>query len=140
MRTVRPPKTHANPVDAFIPRKLAEEGLDSAPPADRYQLLRRLSFDLTGLPPSPEEIEAFLQDDSEEATGRVIDRLLTIDAAPLNATRTALKLFEIPEIQCPMISEILVHDIGSCKPQNADEADCFPLIDLISRTDAKLVF
>ncbi len=70
----------------------------------------------------------------------VIDRLLTIDAAPLNATRTALKLFEIPEIQCPMISEILVHDIGSCKPQNADEADCFPLIDLISRTDAKLVF
>lgn len=70
----------------------------------------------------------------------VIDRLLTIDAAPLNATRTALKLFEIPEIACGSISEILVHDIGSCKPQNAEEADCFGRIDLISRTDARLVF
>ena len=70
----------------------------------------------------------------------IIDRLLTIDAAPLNASRTALKLFEIPEIQCQAVSEILVHDIGSCKPQNAEEIDCFPLIDLISRTSAKLVF
>ena len=70
----------------------------------------------------------------------VIDRLLTIDAAPLNATRTALKLFEIPEIDCANVSEILVHDIGSCRPQNGEEMDCFPLIRLISKTDAKLVF
>ena len=70
----------------------------------------------------------------------IIDRLLTIDAAPLNATRTALKLFEIPEIACDNVSEILVHDIGSCRPQNGEEMDCFPLIRLISKTDAKLVF
>lgn len=69
----------------------------------------------------------------------IIDRLLTIDAAPLNASRTALKLFEIPDIRCDAISEILMHDIGTCKPQNADEIDCFPLIELISRTNAKLV-
>ena len=70
----------------------------------------------------------------------VIDRLLTIDAAPLNATRTALKLFEIPDIECGAISEILVHDIGSCRPQNAEEQDCFGIIELISRTGARLVF
>ena len=70
----------------------------------------------------------------------IIDRLLTIDAAPLNATRTALKLFEIPEIACDNVSEILVHDIGSCRPQNGEQMDCFPLIRLISKTDAKLVF
>ena len=70
----------------------------------------------------------------------VIDRLLTIDASPLNASRTALKLFELPDISCADVSEILIHEIGSCKPQNQAEIDCFPLIDLVSRTDAKLVF
>ena len=69
----------------------------------------------------------------------VIDRLLTIDAAPLPSARTTLKLFEIPEIQCGAISEILLHDLESCKPQNAEEIDCFPLIDLVSRTGAQLV-
>lgn len=69
----------------------------------------------------------------------VIDRLLTIDAAPLPAARTTLKLFEIPETACTAISEILLHDIPSCRPQNADEMDCFPLIDLVSRTAAAMV-
>ena len=71
--------------------------------------------------------------------GGVIDRLLTIDAAPLSAERTTLKLFEIPEIQCDAISEVLLHDLGSCRPQNGEEMDCFPMIDLVSRTDAALV-
>lgn len=69
----------------------------------------------------------------------VIDRLLTIDAAPLPAARTTLKLFEIPETSCGAISEILLHEIGSCKPQNADEMDCFPILDLSSKASAQLV-
>lgn len=69
----------------------------------------------------------------------IIDRLLTIDAAPLPASRTTLKLFEIPEIGCENISEILLHDVTSCKPQNADETDCFALMDLVSRAPAALV-
>jgi hypothetical protein len=69
----------------------------------------------------------------------VIDRLLTIDAAPLPAARTTLKLFDIPETRCDGISEMLVHDIGSCRPQNAEEIDCFAVVDLASRADAALV-
>ncbi|WP_390915600.1 hypothetical protein [Pseudosulfitobacter sp. SM2401] len=72
-------------------------------------------------------------------TEGIIDRLLSIDAAPISAARTTLKLFEIPEIACSEISEILLHELASCKPQNADEMDCFPLLDLISRTPAQLV-
>jgi hypothetical protein len=72
-------------------------------------------------------------------TNGIIDRLLSIDAAPISAARTTLKLFEIPDIACGDISEILLHELASCKPQNADEIDCFPLLDLVSRTPAKLV-
>lgn len=69
----------------------------------------------------------------------VIDRLLSIDAAPLPVARTTLKLFEIPETTCAGISEILLHELTSCKPQNADETDCFPILDLNSKTSAPLV-
>ncbi len=69
----------------------------------------------------------------------VIDRLLSIDAAPLPVARTTLKLFEIPEISCTNISEILLHDMTSCKPQNAEETDCFAIIELSSKTSAPLV-
>ncbi len=72
-------------------------------------------------------------------TGGVIDRLLTIDAAPLPSSRTTLKLFEVPELQCSAISEILLHEIGSCKPQNGEEMDCFGMIDLTSKASAPLV-
>ena len=72
-------------------------------------------------------------------TTGVIDRLLTIDAAPLPAARTTLKLFEIPETGCADISEILLHELASCRPQNADEIDCFPMMELLSRTPAGLV-
>ncbi len=71
-----PDSDRANPIDAFINRKLAEAGLEAAPPASKLTLIRRASFDLTGLPPKPEEIEAFLNDDSPEAWARVVDRLL----------------------------------------------------------------
>lgn len=69
----------------------------------------------------------------------IIDRLLTIDAAPLPASRTTLKLFEIPETGCGDISEILLHDIGTCQPQNAEAIDCFPILALESKTSAPLV-
>ncbi len=69
----------------------------------------------------------------------VIDRLLNVDAAPLPVARTTLKLFEIPEIACTDISEILLHAIDTCKPQNEDNTDCFPLVSLVSRTSAPLV-
>lgn len=73
-----------------------------------------------------------------DATG-IIDRLLSIDAAPLPAARTTLKLFEIPDIACTDISEVLLHEIPSCKPQNEDERDCFAMLELSSRTSATLV-
>lgn len=68
----------------------------------------------------------------------VIDRLLNIDAAPLPVARTTLKLFEIPGIACDDISEVLLHAIETCKPQNEENTDCFPMVDLVSRTSAKL--
>lgn len=69
----------------------------------------------------------------------VIDRLLSIDAAPLPIERTTLKLFAIPEIACTDISEILLHDITTCKPQNEAELDCFAFLKLNSKTSTKLV-
>lgn len=69
----------------------------------------------------------------------VIDRLLSIDAAPLPVSRTTLKLFEVPEMACENISEILLHDLTSCKPQNGEEMDCFPILTLQSKANAALV-
>jgi mono/diheme cytochrome c family protein len=65
-----------NPVDAFILQKLEQKGLTLAPEADRATLLRRASFDLTGLPPQPAEGQAFLADTAPDAYERMIDRLL----------------------------------------------------------------
>lgn len=69
----------------------------------------------------------------------IIDQLLTIDAAPLPTARTTLKLFEIPKTECDNISEVLLHEIATCQPQNGENIDCFPLINLISKTSAGLV-
>ncbi|QDU49033.1 PSD1 and planctomycete cytochrome C domain-containing protein [Gimesia panareensis] len=66
----------SNPIDAFILRKLEEHQLTLQPEADRLTLLRRASFDLIGLPPSPEEIKQFLDDQRPDAYARMIDRLL----------------------------------------------------------------
>lgn len=69
----------------------------------------------------------------------VIDRLLAIDASPLPVARTTLKLFEIPETTCADISEVLLHDVTSCQPQNEAATDCFPFLALSSKTSAALV-
>ncbi len=65
------------PVDAFILEKLESQGLKPAPEASRAALIRRVTFDLHGLPPTPEEIQAFERDRSPGAWERVVDRLLT---------------------------------------------------------------
>jgi hypothetical protein len=65
-----------NPIDAFAAAKWAEKGLKSAPLADRRTLLRRVYLDLIGLPPTHEQIEAFLKDDSPDAYEKVVDQLL----------------------------------------------------------------
>ena len=65
-----------NEIDRFILTRLESEGLSPAPEADRETLIRRASFDLTGLPPTIEEIDNFLTDESPEAWENVIDRLL----------------------------------------------------------------
>jgi hypothetical protein len=65
-----------NEIDRFILARLEERGLAPAPRADKRTLLRRLTFDLIGLPPTPEEIEAFLRDESPRAWANVVDRLL----------------------------------------------------------------
>jgi len=66
----------ANPVDAFIYDKLQAKGLKPAPPASRAALIRRTTFDLIGLPPTPEEIAAFVADTSPDAYKNLIERLL----------------------------------------------------------------
>jgi hypothetical protein len=65
-----------DPLDHFILAKLEDRGLSPAPPADKRTLLRRLYFDLIGLPPTPEETEAFLRDASPDAVEKVVERLL----------------------------------------------------------------
>lgn len=65
-----------SPIDRFIFAKLREKGLVPSPEADKRTLIRRLTFDLTGLPPTPEEVESFLKDDSAEAYERLVNRLL----------------------------------------------------------------
>ena len=64
------------PIDAFVLRTLRAHALAPSPEADRRTLLRRVTFDLVGLPPAPEEIEAFTHDSSPDAYERVVDRLL----------------------------------------------------------------
>jgi hypothetical protein len=73
---IEPPALVRNPIDAFVLARLKAEGLAASPEAPRETLIRRLTLDLTGLPPSLEEVDAFLADTSGEAYEKVIDRLL----------------------------------------------------------------
>ncbi len=69
-----------SPIDHFVLARLEEDGLRPAGDADRRTWIRRITFDLTGLPPAPEEVEAFVADLEEGAAARVVDRLLASDA------------------------------------------------------------
>jgi hypothetical protein len=80
VRPAIPAVTTANrvrtPIDAFILHRLEQQGMKPSPEADRPTLIRRLYFDLLGLPPAPEEIDAFVRDRSPDAYERLVDRLL----------------------------------------------------------------
>ncbi|WP_165229307.1 PSD1 and planctomycete cytochrome C domain-containing protein [Aquisphaera insulae] len=73
-----------NPIDAFLLAELRRKGIDPAPEADRRDLIRRLSFDLIGLPPAPEEVERFVADRDPMAYEHLVDRLL---ASPQHGER-----------------------------------------------------
>jgi cytochrome c553 len=75
-----------NAIDQFILATLQEKGLKPSDPADRLTLIRRVTFDLTGLPPTPEEIDAFMHDPAPDAYEKLVDRLL---ASPRYAERWA---------------------------------------------------
>ena len=75
-RIQNPKSKIQNSIDAFIVAKLAEKGLPQSPAADRRTLIRRLNFDLVGLPPTPEEVDAFVADDEPRAYEALVDRLL----------------------------------------------------------------
>jgi hypothetical protein len=83
-----PPKRPAGTIDSLIRAKLGQEGLKPAPAADKRTLIRRVTLDLTGLPPTPEEVDAFLKDGSYE---KVVDRLL---ASTRYAERMAVRWLE----------------------------------------------
>ncbi|MFH6602559.1 DUF1553 domain-containing protein [Maribacter algicola] len=92
-----PPKVRlhdkvGNPIDNFILAKLEVEGLKPNPPADKETILRRLSFDLTGLPPTIEEIDNFVNDDSPDAYEKQVDRLL---ASPHHAEQLTLDWMDL---------------------------------------------
>jgi Protein of unknown function (DUF1553)/Protein of unknown function (DUF1549)/Concanavalin A-like lectin/glucanases superfamily/Planctomycete cytochrome C len=80
-----------NPIDSFVLARLEQEGVAHSAETDRPTLIRRLSFDLTGLPPTPEETQAFVEDRSASAYEKVVDRLL---ASPRYAERMAIRWLE----------------------------------------------
>jgi len=90
--TVRTRERVRNPIDAFILEKLEAKGVTLSPEADRQTLLRRASFDLTGLPPDPAEVLAFLSDPTPDAYERMIDRLL---ASPRYGERWGRKWLDL---------------------------------------------
>jgi hypothetical protein len=81
-----------NPIDRFVLARLEQEGLRPSPEADRRTLLRRVALDLTGLPPTPVEVDAFLADKRPDAYERVVDRLL---ASPRYGERMALHWLDL---------------------------------------------
>jgi hypothetical protein len=93
-KVVRPAVPEVNdkwvrtPIDAFILDGLRQKQLTPSPGANRNQLIRRVTYDLTGLPPTPEEVSAFLKDTSPDAYEKVVDRLL---ASPQYGERWAMK-------------------------------------------------
>jgi len=85
IRNVEPPRVKDEQwprsfLDRFILAELEQNGLRPAPQADRRMLIRRATFDLTGLPPTPEDVDAFLKDPAPEAFSKVVDRLLASKA------------------------------------------------------------
>lgn len=90
--TIAPHSPSPNPIDAFIDQKRDAAGIAAAPKADPATLLRRVTLDLTGLPPTPEELDTFLADPSPKAYDTVVDRLL---ASPHYGERMAVPWLDL---------------------------------------------
>ncbi len=86
------PDAAPHPVDAFVRARLAREGIEASPQAGKTNLLRRVTLDLTGLPPTVAELDAFLADDTPEAYGCAVDRLL---ASPAYGERMAMDWLDV---------------------------------------------
>jgi hypothetical protein len=111
---VRPPvptgvTTSSNPIDAFVAAQMKQKGLKLAGPADKRTLLRRVYFDLIGLPPSPEEQEAFLKDDSPDAYEKVVDRLLASEQHGVRYGRHWLDVERYADIDERMYAQPGIH-------------------------------
>ena len=89
---VKQPAWPRNTIDYFVLARLDQVGLKPSPPADRYTLARRVSFDLIGLPPTPEEVDEFVNDHSPNAFEKFVDRLL---ASPQYGERWARRWMDL---------------------------------------------
>lgn len=98
----------SSPIDAFVAAKLFQNGLNFSPPADRASWMRRVYFNLIGLPPSPQELKAFLEDASPQAAERVVDRLL---ASPRHGERWARHWMDVARY-----AETHGHDEDAIRP------------------------
>lgn len=76
VKVTLPSQNKKHPIDVLVQRQLKEKGLSFSPTAQKQTLIRRLSFDLTGLPPAHAEVEAYLKDESEDAYEKLVNRLL----------------------------------------------------------------
>ena len=85
-------RAEGNPIDGFIQERLAREGLKPSPEADRRTLARRVTLDLTGIPPTPEETAAFLKDTSPGAYEKLVDRLM---ASPRYAEQQTMRWLDV---------------------------------------------
>ena len=94
---VKHPEGVRNPIDRFVLKRLEQEGLGFQPQADRRTLIRRLTFDLTGLPPTSQEIDAFLHDSSDRAYEKLVDRLLASTAYGEHVAQAWLDLARFAE-------------------------------------------
>jgi hypothetical protein len=98
-----------NPIDAFVAAEYKTKGLTAADPADRQTLLRRVTLDLTGLPPTPAEQDAFLKDQSPDAYEKVVDRLLASEQHGVCYARHWLDVLRYADADERMIASPGIH-------------------------------
>lgn len=99
----------ANPIDAFIAAEYQARGIEAAGPTDKGALLRRVSLDLTGLPPTPAELEAFLNDTSPSAYEKVVDRLLASEQHGVRYGRHWLDVLRYADVEERMTAAQGIH-------------------------------
>ena len=103
-----PGGTH-NPIDALVARKHQQKGLRPAGPADKATLLRRVHLDLTGLPPTPAELDAFLSDSAQDAYTKVVDALLADPQHGVRFARHWLDVLGYADVDEGMLAERGIH-------------------------------